>query len=41
MDDTVVAITDDGDDSDRRRPLLAPTEEIHPYIDPRTLSIRP
>jgi len=26
--------TGDGDDSDRRRPLLAPTEEIHPYTDP-------
>ncbi|XP_066366307.1 uncharacterized protein [Miscanthus floridulus] len=34
MDDTVVAIAGDGDDSDRRRPLLSPTEEIHPYTDP-------
>ncbi|WVZ96539.1 hypothetical protein U9M48_042168 [Paspalum notatum var. saurae] len=33
MDATVVAIAGDGDDSDRRRPLLAPTEEIHPYAD--------
>ncbi|KAG0517040.1 hypothetical protein BDA96_09G054000 [Sorghum bicolor] len=34
MHDTVVAIAGDGDDSDRRRPLLAPNEEIHPYTDP-------
>ncbi|KAJ1261787.1 hypothetical protein BS78_09G057400 [Paspalum vaginatum] len=33
MDATVVAIAGDGDDSDRRRPLLAPTEEIHPYAE--------
>lgn len=33
MDATVVAIAGDGDDSDHRRPLLAPTEEIHPYTD--------
>ncbi|XP_062180934.1 uncharacterized protein LOC133885262 isoform X2 [Phragmites australis] len=29
MDATVIAIASDGDD--RRRPLLAPAEEIHPY----------
>jgi len=33
MDTTVVAIAGDGDDS-FRRPLLAQTEEIHPYEEP-------
>ncbi|PAN17353.1 hypothetical protein PAHAL_3G124700 [Panicum hallii] len=33
MDTTVVAIAGDGDDS-FRRPLLAHTEEIHPYEEP-------
>ncbi|KAL6608249.1 hypothetical protein ACP70R_041312 [Stipagrostis hirtigluma subsp. patula] len=32
MDDTVVAIAGDGDDSERRR-LLAPSGDIHPYPD--------
>jgi heparan-alpha-glucosaminide N-acetyltransferase len=34
MDASVVAITGDGDEVDRRRPLLAPTNEIHPYSEP-------
>jgi heparan-alpha-glucosaminide N-acetyltransferase len=33
MDATVVAIAGDGDDS-ARRPLIGPTEEIHPYSEP-------
>ena len=33
MDTTIVAIAGDGDDS-FRRPLLAQTEEIHPYEEP-------
>jgi heparan-alpha-glucosaminide N-acetyltransferase len=35
MDSTVVAVAGDGDDGDRRRPLLAPTDEIHPYPESR------
>ncbi|AQK92829.1 Heparan-alpha-glucosaminide N-acetyltransferase [Zea mays] len=34
MDATVVAIADDHDDSDCRRPLLAQNEEIHLYTEP-------
>lgn len=34
MDATVVAIADDLDDSDCRRPLLAQNEEIHLYTEP-------
>ncbi|XP_047095599.1 heparan-alpha-glucosaminide N-acetyltransferase-like isoform X1 [Lolium rigidum] len=34
MDAYVVAIAGDGDEVERRRPLLAPTNEIHPYPEP-------
>ncbi|KAM0862359.1 hypothetical protein ACQ4PT_045308 [Festuca glaucescens] len=34
MDASVVAIAGDGDEVERRRPLLAPTNEIHPYPEP-------
>ena len=34
MDTTVVGIIGDGDDGERRRPLLEPANEIHPYPEP-------